>query len=284
MGIKFGNKFKFGNSILFGNRFQYEPETLVLIAAMTTPPTTALKDLINKTIKDRKSAGLWAIDDTFARFDMHDSQASCLDWKRYKDLTIVNAMVHTPKTGFTGANGKYLRTNYIPVIDSVNYISTSCRSEVDIVGHNDPDVGAYGAHGCALGTYAAEHIIWTPTSSDKNLYYSVHSAYNFPTNPNIHPYIGLYIAQLKSDIDSGWTRLYINNIKKSGISGNKVWIDTPNNYEFYLGAYNNAGLGAGYYSKDVLGGYSVGAAYTAQQRADDKTILDYWKANIGGTF
>ena len=97
----------------------YGPEATALFARMDVQPSTALKELIDKTISDLKTAGIWNKLDVLTAYTLHTEQASLLDWKGYKDQTNWQYMTHTPGLGFDNSDGalRYINMNYTPSSD-----------------------------------------------------------------------------------------------------------------------------------------------------------------------
>lgn len=121
-----------GNDIVIGRRMgvrlsggggsSLDADAATLIAAMTTTPDATRQGHINTLITGLKADGVWTKLDELWVTAAHAEQAALLGWKRYKNLTAVNAPTFTVDRGFAG-NGttSYLNTNYVPSTDGVNY-------------------------------------------------------------------------------------------------------------------------------------------------------------------
>ena len=94
----------------------YEAESNAIFAAMTTPPDTARKTLIDNAVKQLKSSGLWTKFDTLYLMAAADAQAGTVNWKAptLYNLTPVNAPVFTVDRGFTGGATQYLDASFNP--------------------------------------------------------------------------------------------------------------------------------------------------------------------------
>ena len=68
-----------------------DADAAALIAAMSPAPDGTRQMLINDTIVALKAAGIWDELDELWLTAAHAEQAGLLGWKRYKDLTAVNA-------------------------------------------------------------------------------------------------------------------------------------------------------------------------------------------------
>lgn len=107
--------------ILFGGS-RYLPQAQALFAAMTTPPTTARKILINNTIGALISAGIWNQLDVLYVLAAADNQAARLNWINPSTFTAltVNAPSFAIDRGYTGdGSSSRLRTQYTPSVNGV---------------------------------------------------------------------------------------------------------------------------------------------------------------------
>jgi hypothetical protein len=102
------------------------PETIALLAAMTTQPDQTRVTLINNTIKDLKDAGVWALLDSMKIYTAHDLQASLLDWitpgSRSSTLGGTGMIFHQNQWWENpGDSGNGIRTGFNGAIHGVNY-------------------------------------------------------------------------------------------------------------------------------------------------------------------
>lgn len=109
-------------------------------------PSTGQQTLQNQLMIDRKAAGLWDKDDTFALFAGSNADFALIDWKRLTTYTAFNSPVYTAATGYklNGASS-YISTNYNPSVDGVNYTLNNAG-----LGYGVGEVGAKGFYivGC----------------------------------------------------------------------------------------------------------------------------------------
>lgn len=94
----------------------YSAEALAVFAAMTTPPDTPRKNLIDACIVSLKNAGIWTILDSLQVYAAADSQAARVDWVLPSRVaTIATPPTFTTDRGFT-SNGttQFLDTGYTP--------------------------------------------------------------------------------------------------------------------------------------------------------------------------
>jgi hypothetical protein len=108
----------------------YTAAANALFAAMTTPPTTARKRIINNLIVALQSAGVWSKFDLFYVMAAADSQAARLNWVSPSTFTIsaVNSPTFTADRGFNGDGASsFLNTNYVPSSNAVLYAQNSAH-------------------------------------------------------------------------------------------------------------------------------------------------------------
>lgn len=93
--------------------------------AMTTAPSVADKVIWNTMIKNLITSGVWAKLDQFVIHAIHTNAGGealiNVVNPGVNDAAEVNAPAWTQYQGFTGANLKYIETNFQPDIDGVNY-------------------------------------------------------------------------------------------------------------------------------------------------------------------
>ena len=99
----------------------YGPEATALFNRMNVQPSTALKQLIDKTITDLKAAGIWQITDKFHKWDLHTEQASLLDWKNPAHNAVQNgtSVSYYPSDGVYTSGTAYIDLSFIPETDFI---------------------------------------------------------------------------------------------------------------------------------------------------------------------
>jgi hypothetical protein len=113
----------------------YSAEAIALFAAMTVPLTTGQKNLVSAQIDLLKADGSWAAADVIAFPMLVTEQQSLLNWKNpgtHNALAVSFASTFVTKTGFpsVAANSNYLRTQYTPFIDGVNWQPSNAKAIV----------------------------------------------------------------------------------------------------------------------------------------------------------
>lgn len=275
-GIKTGLSSGLSHGIRMGAppiiiRSKYCRETKSLIARMTVSPSNELAALIDKTIRDLKSAGVWDKDDCRYHVNLHTEQASCLNWvSENYNLIAVNAPVWTTKVGYQGAATKYLKNGYIPLTHGVNY--TENNGGVGLVSLTNLN-GAY----CDMGTQTAtvrSPVVYTRLAGYNQAYINILRE-NYSR-----------IANLDSSGYFDWQKRIAGKIRffKTGafLSEQNCVDGILSNRELFFMADNdgapvNVSLRA-YNHWRVYGGNSD------TNIANNYTIIKYFNDNVGGTF
>jgi hypothetical protein len=101
----------------------FEGETEALVARFSNAPTGDRKLLINTTMKSLKRETILQSFDCLWFIAGSDAQSSHQNWIADKhNLTPVGSPTFTPDRGYAGnGSSSYLRTNYTPSTDGVNY-------------------------------------------------------------------------------------------------------------------------------------------------------------------
>lgn len=107
-GLEFGRVGKGGAS--------YDPDATSLFARMTVQPNDARKALINSTILNLKTSGVWPGLKVLIVMAAHDAQAARLNWIADEyNLQPVNSPVFTVDRGYAGdGSSAYFNTGFSP--------------------------------------------------------------------------------------------------------------------------------------------------------------------------
>lgn len=94
----------------------WDTDATTLFAAFSTPATAAAKGYINDAILGFKVNTSWADTDVMWCEALETAQAALINWKAPASFacTTVGSPVFTANQGYTGAVGKYLRSNWNP--------------------------------------------------------------------------------------------------------------------------------------------------------------------------
>jgi hypothetical protein len=251
--------------VLFGGS-RYLPQAQALFAAMTTPPTTARKILINNTIGALLSAGIWNQLDVLYVLAAADNQAARLNWINPSTFMAlpVNAPTFTTDRGYTGdGSSSRLRTQYTPSVNGMNLTQNNASAWAwvltDIASSTDD-----------VGSQTAPRILVQSKNTTNSLVGDINSgtAYSTP----IGTAIGFSGTQRRASNDR---RLWKNGAQASGVdttastavANQEQWICGGNSTSFSTRQISSAawgaslsGLEAAFYNSILPYMQAVGAA------------------------
>jgi len=260
----------------YSSTFAYEAETISLLSRMDVRPTNGLKDLINKTIKDLKSEGIWDKDDCRYFFNLHTQQASNLNWKSTGyTITAVNSPVWTAYSGYTGSTGKYIKNGY-------NFHVVYTGSGINFA-QNDGGIGT-----SVIGTSNGSSVEMGATQSiivDVSRCVEITARYG----PNLYANVNSRNSDQFVKANSGSTGTYdavrtasnsMTFYKDGSYFGTKAVSSTePPDLECYFLCGNNYG-NPNYYSTNTLNYGRIGGSLTSAQIMRNKEIVEYFNTNI----
>lgn len=250
----------------------YCSEAKALIARMTTP-NTRVRDLINTTIVNLKSAGIWTKADVI-RFMKTDSQVNALlNWKKDANNAIaVNSPIFTAYSGFrsASASGGYLNANYNLYTDAVNAGVSNVSA---LWGITDYNVVANDVYYAGAYTTTFPYFLFRAyrTNTTVTVYVNSASAANSFSNPQVN---GLHHIRRNNTTQQGYK---LNN--NSFLLGtNAVATTAPNLKMFELSTnLNGTPTSRPLYEGDFA---FYGAALTDTEAAALFTIYTNWKNKV----
>lgn len=252
-----------------------EPETMSLLERMTIKPSIPLMQLIDKTIVDLKNSGIWDKTEKFHKWDLHNEQASLLDWKNpandaTKDGT---GCTFTPGTGIQTDTDGHVELNIIPAIDcaiaSLNDFAFSL-DDLNAEAVIAPNFGAYNS--------TSDSYLLFRTNESKEAprpWLFINSAIQRLWNDNAG--INLYYCE-RATLDT--ISIYKN--PTTYITGTKNPSVLMVDHSLVLG-------GARQVNQTVLrqpiksSTFWMGSVLTLEERTAYYTIIDYWKTHVGAT-
>lgn len=246
----------------------YDTDASTLFAAMSSAPDNTRKSLINDTILDLKSAGIWTELDEIWFFAAHDSQAALLGWKRYKDCTLVNSPSFTADSGFLGnGSNSYINTNFAPLTHGANYIQNDASfgfySQTNNTGLNDM--------GSRAGSTSRQAIMGVRTPSN-TLSVRVNIGFGDLTGASSDS-SGLFVGRRSA---SNAQQVLRNG---STLFSNSDASDSPPQYNMYIACFNNAGTAANFTARRYAMAF-VGSAMTTTQQSNLYTIVAAYLAAL----
>jgi hypothetical protein len=128
----------------------YGAEATALFARMSVQPDATHKGYINTLIEGLKTDGVWTLLDVFDVFAADNATDALLNWKSTSfNPTLGNgAMTWTQYEGYTGANTKYLDTNFNPTSAAGNFSLNSATAGLYV--RNNPGTGIISMGASAL--------------------------------------------------------------------------------------------------------------------------------------
>jgi hypothetical protein len=251
----------------------YSPEATALFSRMMVQPSTALKELVDKTITDLKSAGIWDITDKFHKWDLHTEQASLLDWKNAAHNATNFGGTFTPKYGVQTALGvSYLDLNFTPSTDctfgtindfafSLDDLTAEITNSYNFGAYNKANTSFIGFRTMEIGAVrpwlfinSMAQKVWNGNAGI-NLYYN--------ERPNATQ---IFIYKSPSTYTFGTSNSVAMIDQSLVIGGNR---------------YSNGGV---YKSNISTSAFWLGKTFTPAQRTAWYEIINYWKTNVNSTF
>jgi hypothetical protein len=255
--------------------YTFTTEMLSLVARYTTPPTNTNKTLIDKTIRDLKSSGLWDKFSVLQLYHLEDSQSSLLNFKG----DVYNATLPEKEPYFIKHNGfrgnlvdKYLNTGYNPVGSLYERNNASVGCVIRDIG----SVGIYTAFGSVKETVTFNINYLNNFNVTTQIGQINCAAYSTGDNVSLVPIVGI-------------TTLARNSAEGSLVYQNKDRIFTsfkdsngvPNQNIFAL-ASNNKGAATQFHNC-IISGFYAGAYISNDEHNTLCDILNYFYDNYDNT-
>jgi hypothetical protein len=252
----------------------YGPEATGLFNRMAIQPPTTLKQLIDKTINDLKTAGIWQLTDKLHKWDLHSEQASLLDWKDSgHDATNVNGASFTPKYGVsTTRYVNYLNLNFIPSIDCN-------QASLNDIGYSLDDLTMEETLGMNFGAQSSGSSIALTFRTVEIGALRPWALVNGSTWKVWNGAAGQFLYYVQRNNSANIQIYKDSNTVTSGNSASEAMI----NQSLLLGGYL-ASSGIPVTHNISTSTLWLGKSFTAEQRASWYDIINYWKANISSTF
>lgn len=162
-------------TILLGG---YCQEAQAAFSAMTVPPTSNLKRLYDRCIRDLKSAGIWTKLDALYLMNVETAQAARLNLKApgTYDLTATSSPTFTAKVGYAGDGAAaFLNTNFNPTTaTSPNYVQNSASAFAWGLKQGQDANGLLGQN-----TAATANVLIQPRFTDDKVYGRISDSADF---------------------------------------------------------------------------------------------------------
>lgn len=255
-----------GSELLFSNS-STDSDSLALFARMTGgTPSDNLKTLINTTIVNLKSYGLWNKIDVMRFPCVHTLQAALLNWKGdFCNGIAINSPTWAAKVGYCSASGKYVSSEFNPTAFGGNYTRYDVSLGFYTPTNTTTDTGFQIYSPTSAGTYLR------PKNSALRVRAYIHNTVANIAQPMIGSTIGLLAAQ-RETANSNMLYAYKNGSLLSSISDTTAAM--PNSvFREIFNAYS------GYQSFVYYGG-----ALTSTEHSNLYLVVTNFINNVGGTF
>lgn len=259
----------------------FEAETLVLVAEgrYTSPPSAALKGLINRTIAGLKADGVWTLADCMYVRAVHESLFACQNWVKNAHNTTVQAgsPVFTAKKGFKGdGSAALLNNNYTPSTEAVQFTRLDCSivHMATILGTTTARIpfGAQRTTAAAKSFYLLEY-----TAGVNERMYLNSSTYNGNVNRAANDFIGY------TRLNSTTVRGFLNGNVSGADAATSAQADPMVDRPIYELGNNNESAAYSYWNGESSFLW-IGKGLSDAQHLALYNRMNYFYSNVGSTF
>ena len=250
----------------------YDADTEYLVYRMASAPTTALKNLIDVTIRGLKEDGVWYLTDCMYVRGLHTAQASLLNWKRgICDGTSVNSPTFTPKIGFKGnGTSSYINNNYVP-----SWHKQFCKKADATISYITKQIGTATSY--LMGAYRsagaqALAVYYRPAANDTAFLFSINDFNQLNISNDVQ------YTVVNNGVD-------IRGYSDGTLTGSPGSISTYNEpiYSTIDLGWNNAGVPGSFYNGNIAFSF-YGGALNQQQVTALYNRIKYFYDNVDSTF
>jgi len=247
-------------------RGSFDIDAQAIISTMVIQPDITRQSLINTTVKNLKTAGIWSKLDGLWMLAAHSEQAGLLNWKTQIAATKVSTPTFVTDRGFAGGVGRAINTG-VNLLNATNAQSNSISFGTYIITSSSGASYDCGVKGSGL---LGQNRIASNNSSTATFLCNTSST---TITANVSSSLGFYAAN-RSD------SLAIQAYKNGQIIGFRSIVSTNlPNFTFYLCGYNNAGV-VGSSLRRQAAGY-VSSSLTPTQHASLYSIIQSYAESVG---
>lgn len=241
------------------------PQTLSLIARMSTKPSAGRAALIDSTIRRLISAGLWSKLVGLHVYAAHASDAAILNWVANNSAAPVNSPTFTTDLGYTG-NG------------TSSYLNT--QLEQTLVAQDNNALGVYlntnvGTSSVAFG--APSQFI-RPRSSSNTCDVRSSATTNDSTGATVTTSVGL--TSIGRSVSTGY-KVYKNGVELASFT--RASAAPAAGRSMYTLAFNNSGTASNFSSQRVAMDFMASSAFTDEEHATFYTIMLAYLTAVGAS-
>jgi hypothetical protein len=263
---------------------EYDSSTVALLARMGTQPTTALADLINKTVVDLKSNAIWSSLKQFTKANIHNETDAKLNWiGNTFPITVVGVTPFVNKKGWLCQSGnRYLKSGFIPSVeiaagtidvDSAGFLVDKFESQSDLATNKMN--GSW-----KTTTVEPRFELITYSNGDKKCRGRLNCTYTGTINQNDDVASANGVFYIERD----GTHLYgfYEGIKcyDQDVAGSAATDDK----ELYFGALQKQDGTAAYFAMEYYRTIILCKKLGTAKQLILYNILKYFNDNVGGTF
>lgn len=222
-----------------------EEEYQAVYNAMTAKPPKAIAEAQNAMVKSLVDNGVWAELDVFYVFAQYsnDNSEALINWisPGTNNATLTNAPAFTSLEGFTGANTKFINTNYNPSAEGSQYTLNSAT-----IGWYCMDAANPVATQVTMGVIdASGHSVQDNIASTGTHYPLINSATASTAFASSGAHEGLFILRRYGVIN---IQLFRN---KASLGTDGTSSNTVPNADLYVLARNNNGTADRFLTKRI---------------------------------
>lgn len=250
----------------------YEAESLALFARMTGgTPTEELKELINKTIKDIKDAGIWSNLDWLYIVGLHTEQASTLNWiSNQYNLIAVDSPQWDAGTGFTGNGTSYLKNGWKESLHAIKFDPANSNCSIGYYKWKTNTASSDAAIGTRIPGLEANKII--SNGSNVQYYGNSEGFSNTASGDASYPHLGVGYRDTGNKL---WAYKAQSITPVQSLTKDVPYVKKMNTEMYFLSSYSELTLT----SYDIFGAWFAGGNLGTTGYDTLYTIIKYFYDN-----
>lgn len=244
---------------------------------LSTLPDLDIMVQIAAFIDGLVSDGVYAKIDEMWLLAMNTDANSRKGIKAYKECTVVGTPTFTAYRGWQGTGANYLRTNYVPSTDGINY--SASNASMGVYSRTDSQSNGFdmGARHASSENSISITIQTRRTSTD---HYRTRINLNTPQSTVLGTSLGFFAINRNPDLGTNLVHQYHNN---SMISASSSLSPTAVTFELFIMVCNAAGTASGSTGRQLSFAF-IGGKLTDTDASNLftrlETLLDYIGAGV----
>jgi len=247
-----------------------EPETVALLARMTTQPDAARITIINDTIKELKTSGLFDLADVIRFHAGANEQAVLLNWKKdsHNAVKVGTPTIHADR-GIEGTRTGYINSKFNAFSGGVNYSQDSATIALFKIKSENAIVVDCGAQ---MSTTSRRIMIGGGSNNFGRLHVSSVPSFTATYLPYSNTLFEIAVRSASNLVTK-----YLDGIQSYTYT---TVSDTPPDLELFELA-NNSGGDVNLPSISIIGALYIGAKLTADQVIALNGIVKNYLIKVG---